>query len=587
MTFNSRDAGADSAKINGSDKNPDDSAAKAYQHFRTEISQYSSAHNSADTAKFLQAVTKNLIANNILPDCVIADAAPGAATGVKEKGRESGEKDKEQSSHEKQKEDHESNSGTRDKHQSDEKQKDDPESNAEKPRHKSDSSKEHEHHSDHETSKPRSKHHSGGHHKSSHRAPNLVLDSSSGSDTATSTPGAGSDIPAPSSSSSGAGSDTSTNTRTGAETAISTGSSGAASDTSISKTTGAETAISAGSSGAGADTSKSPPASGADAPNSVSPAGNYRVENGVIYDPSGKQFVPNGIDLNTSQGMNNASTLVNQDKFNFFRFDDNLVNSDGGPNFKVMDALVQKFKNTGNGKSVLEFEYPDWQLGGSEPVLTGSNLTNAKAWYTAVAAHYKDEPQVWLATTNESGSSNSNAWIAQQEGILGAVEKGGNNNPVVVGDTNWGQAGVDGNPTSNSSVYKDAADFKKIDPNLIAGEHVYNSSPNAASELSAGIAAMKSAGLATVIQEFGPFNFGNPKSDGPGVDAVLSQATADQGVGYVGYTDAQGLTGASYTQMAGSQGQDALINQDGSLSQFGQKILAQNKSDQLQYNDAG
>ncbi len=538
MTFNSRDAGTDSAKINGNDKNPDDSAAKAYQHFRAEISQYSSDHNSADTAKFLQAVTKNLIANNILPDCVIADAAPGGATGVQDKGCESGERDKEQSSHEKhkedhesnsgisdkplsdekQKEDHESNSGTKEKHQSDEKQKDDRESNAEKPRHRSESSKEHEHHFDHETSKPQSKHHSGVHHRSSHRAPNLVLDSSSG---------------------------------------------------------------------AGSDTSTSLPASGADAPSSVSPAGNYRVVNGVIYDPSGKEFVPNGIDLNTSQGLNNASTLVNQDKFNFFRFDDNLVNSNGGPNFKVMDALVEKFKNTGNGKSVLEFEYPDWQLGGSEPVLTGSNLTNAESWYTAVAAHYKDNPQVWLATTNESGSSNSNAWIAQQEGILGAVEKGGNNNPVVVGDTNWGQAGVDGNPASNSSVYKDAADFKKIDPNLIAGEHVYNSSPNAASELSAGIAAMKSAGLATVIQEFGPFNFGNPKSDGPGVDAVLSQATADQGVGYVGYTDAQGLTGASYIQMAGSQGQDALINQDGSLSQFGQKILGQNKSDQLRYNDAG
>jgi hypothetical protein len=166
MTFNSRDGATDSAKINGNDKNSDDSAANAYQHFRSEISQSSSDHNSADTAKFMQAVTKHLVANNILPDCVIAGLASGAAPEVRQRGRESEASGKEQATPEKKKENHESND---EKHH---------ESNDEKSRPMSDSSKEHEHHADHD-SKAHGKHHPAKHHGHSHPAPNLVLDSSS------------------------------------------------------------------------------------------------------------------------------------------------------------------------------------------------------------------------------------------------------------------------------------------------------------------------------------------------------------------------------------------------------------------------
>ncbi len=162
MTFNSRDA-TDSAKINSNDKT-DDTANKACQFFRAEISQAASTHNNADAAKFLQAVTKHLVANNILPDCVIADSSSGMASGangLQHKGCESSrDEHKDQSSEPKY-----------ERHR---------EYNDEHPKHKSDrdSRKEHEHEHGHEGATSHT-----GHHAASPGAPNIVPDTS-GADTA-------------------------------------------------------------------------------------------------------------------------------------------------------------------------------------------------------------------------------------------------------------------------------------------------------------------------------------------------------------------------------------------------------------------
>ncbi|HEY9713018.1 MAG TPA: cellulase family glycosylhydrolase [Chroococcales cyanobacterium] len=273
-----------------------------------------------------------------------------------------------------------------------------------------------------------------------------------------------------------------------------------------------------------------------------------------------------------NQALTESNQLVNQYKFNFLRVSGS-TNGDGTPNFAAMDQAAAIYSKLG---VPVQFEYP---ITDNQSVFTGSDLTKAESWYSQVAAHFKDNPYVWLATPNESGDGKSNTtqWLAQTTGILGAIHETGNENPVLVDDTNWSGAAIGGNPDS-SSLIKYASQLFAADPNLVAAEHDYSADPNhAASNLADGISALKNAGYAPMIQEFGVFNTGNPRSDQPAVDAVLSQATMDQGVGYVGYIDTYGDSAQKETQDAGPGNKDALILPDGSLSAYGKQVVAQNQ----------
>jgi hypothetical protein len=210
-------------------------------------------------------------------------------------------------------------------------------------------------------------------------------------------------------------------------------------------------------------------------------------------------------------------------------------------------------------------------------------LQKSANWYSKVAEHFKNNPYVFLATPNESGdgTTNNQAWVNQTKTILSAIATSGNENPVVIDDTHWSGAAVQGDP-SKSGLIKYADQFHAIDPNLIAAEHYYShdSKSQAAEYLRRGISALQAAGYNPFVQEFGPYNFGGPSERGGGVDAVLSKETMEAGVGYNAYLDTFGYSAATEKAVSGPLNQDAAILPDGSLSEYGKQIVAQNQVDQ-------
>ncbi|HEY9714738.1 MAG TPA: cellulase family glycosylhydrolase [Chroococcales cyanobacterium] len=309
-----------------------------------------------------------------------------------------------------------------------------------------------------------------------------------------------------------------------------------------------------------------------------SPTGRFEVENGRLYGPDGKEFLPNGLNVDSHQAVAEADQLTRMYKFNFMRVGFNgVANSDGSPNFATLDSVANKYKGTG---VVVEFEYP---IADNQSVLTGEDLKKAENWYSQVAAHFKDNPYVFLATPNESGDGTTNnaGWLEQTKGIVTAISNSGNQNPIAIDDTSWSGAAIQGDP-SKSQLIKNAILLRSIDPNLIAAEHDYShaSESDAAANLSKGISALQAAGYNPFIQEFGPYNFGGSLNPGGGVDAVLSKATMEAGVGYNGYVDTYGYSSSVEQAVAGPSDQDALIKPDGTLSDYGKKVVAQNQVDQ-------
>jgi hypothetical protein len=189
---------------------------------------------------------------------------------------------------------------------------------------------------------------------------------------------------------------------------------------------GAVAAVAAASAESASGTSAVPAAAAAETSASCPAVGSgFRVTNGAIIGPNGP-YVVRGVNIYAySMGATNngASIKATFKGLNFLRYITRPLNAPG-----TYDPVVNYLTPLG---VVVEFEdHPDG--GGAQgSVYTGAQLAAESAWYAAMAAHFKNNPYVWLGTYNEpptEGGSLS-AW---QRATYDAVRSTGNNNPIML-----------------------------------------------------------------------------------------------------------------------------------------------------------
>jgi Cellulase (glycosyl hydrolase family 5) len=210
--------------------------------------------------------------------------------------------------------------------------------------------------------------------------------------------------------------------------------------------------------------------------------------------------------------------------------------------------------------------------GGSQgQIFSGQQLTNELNWYSSIASAFKNNPYVWFGTDNEpsevdaSGKWDPAALSDWQLQTYNAIRKAGNNSPVMLEANGWASNGA---PVMLQGY--NAADYASM-TNVIWDPHYYGwltnystdqaTNNNFVAEMIQQVQQIKSAdGTIPVI--FG--EYGN-STDGVNIDANGSQviqAVLNSGAGNVAWAWGSGNPG------------DGLINNDGSLSSYGQLVAA-------------
>ncbi len=241
--------------------------------------------------------------------------------------------------------------------------------------------------------------------------------------------------------------------------------------------------------------------------------GKFSTQGNQIIGPDGKVFIPAGSTLGQAQDGPTASVLNNGG---------NTVrlfiphNPDDVPAF---EKAIQDITSKGDVVIIAADVDPNGHQTGQ--TLSGSNLTAFEGMWGTLAAQYKDNPNVWLNTMNESGDFNSAkdpAWLAQQVGMIQAIRATGNNNIIVVDDSCWGQGATAG---ASSALAAYAPQLEQAaGGNLVGDVHVYEGGDQsqAATKISDAIDAIRSQGMPVMIGETGIW----PTSNEPGMLASLS-----------------------------------------------------------------
>lgn len=268
-----------------------------------------------------------------------------------------------------------------------------------------------------------------------------------------------------------------------------------------------------------------PPATGADNPatGSIEGTGNFLPQNGLIYDPQGNVYKPNGTNVSPDAALRDIDKITNDWKFNFIRLDCG-VNTDPNQIKQIVDAYTKR-------GVVVELEDHDNFFGGhSGELLSGDKLNQAAQWYSKMASTFKDNPRVWFGSINEQGTNDTSqegAWMNEALTIARAIRATGAQNIIVQGDTNWGTGASGGGP---SYLLKHAQEFEQLG-NIVAGAHVYNNNSNSYDQLTSYVDNLRAQGLPLVFDEYDHVNYIPQEiSNQAGGEAAL-KAIHDLGVG--------------------------------------------------------
>ena len=288
-------------------------------------------------------------------------------------------------------------------------------------------------------------------------------------------------------------------------------------------------------------------------PGAVTSTG-WSVSGGKIY-LNGKEFIAHGISVaNTGdlqQLVMNAqatpllSTLQNVNYVRIPVFDMSSAS----------EALLQPYIATLTGLGMV-VEIGDTNYPG---VATGSGLTQALQWYSAMAASTKGNPLVIFSTQNEPNSSAGGGAInTMVSGIYQAIRSAGNNTLIIIG------------PDSSSNMSISESTLGSM-TDVAFTLHFYNWLTNYSTdlgtneaELAREIAYMRSftsadGQMPVVIQEYGDSTDGKNDIDPGGLQTV--QAVHNSGLGTVAW---------AYWNY-GMAGDDA-VDGNGNLTTYGSMV---------------
>lgn len=158
------------------------------------------------------------------------------------------------------------------------------------------------------------------------------------------------------------------------------------------------------------------------------PSGTFKVVNGRIIGPDGKDFIARGINLYDSQLGDIDNIIAMFPGINYLRVS---VGHDGYHDPSYYQAFIAKATSAGR---VVELEdHPD--AGGGQDTSPPQGLAAESAWYASIAQAFANNPYVFFGTFNEPGASDQlSAW---QKATYQAIRGAGNNNPILLEISGW------------------------------------------------------------------------------------------------------------------------------------------------------
>jgi cellulase (glycosyl hydrolase family 5) len=295
--------------------------------------------------------------------------------------------------------------------------------------------------------------------------------------------------------------------------------------------------------------------------------GQFYVSNGQIIGPNGQPFVARGINVLEGNPPSAATLQADFPGINFVR----LAIYDY-PSPSALSAYVSQLTSAGIVVELENHNNGAGNAGGSQgTIFTGQALTNESNWYASIASAFKNNPYVWFGTNNEpsetdaSGNFNPAALSSWQQATYNAIRGTGNNDPILVEMNGWSPASTGQGYTP--SVY---AAMKNIawDIHYYGWLSNYSTDQNTVTQTLNGMITtaqmLKSADgtVPVAIGEYG--NSTNGQTIDPNGDQVIN---AVQSVGLN-----MGVGSAAWAYGVGPG--DALVNSDGSLTAYGQRVAA-------------
>ncbi len=268
--------------------------------------------------------------------------------------------------------------------------------------------------------------------------------------------------------------------------------------------------------------------------------GNFTTRNGKIYDPSGKEFQPRGFDVDDiNVALQDIDKITKDWSANIIRINAPQKDKHGldvatnNYDKALLQKVVDEYSKRGVVVEVLD-GIGKWGTWGS--ISSPAEVKERAKFAKEAAEQFKNNPYVWFATPNETGAvmhantPEDKAWLNEELTYDKAIRGTGNQNIIVQGDAYWGQGAASG---GESAIVRHADDFHKIG-NVVAGQHVYNPSKNAAEQLNNAVKDLRNNDFAVFVDEFSNKNGGNglsaPIDTANGANAVMN-AVENLGIG--------------------------------------------------------
>ncbi len=237
----------------------------------------------------------------------------------------------------------------------------------------------------------------------------------------------------------------------------------------------------------------------------TSASGQYSTQGDQIIAPDGKPFIPVGGQVDWTQNYDPSPVIDNgaNSVRMFIPHDPSQM-----PEF---EQAVQQITAKGDVAILTATVDPNGHETGN--VLTGAELNGLENMWSTLASQYKNNPNVWFDTLNESGGTNANDpnWLAQEQGVIGAIRSTGNNNMIMVDDSGWGQGATNG---GTSALAANAKALEQTSDNIIGSLHIYQGGDELDDEtkIQTAVDAIQSQGLPVMLGETGLWPAGNKGS---------------------------------------------------------------------------
>lgn len=221
---------------------------------------------------------------------------------------------------------------------------------------------------------------------------------------------------------------------------------------------------------------------------SVAAAGNFTTNNGHIYDPDGKEFVPIGdnefgplasgnMDFASSA---NANIYANVWKFNAIRVGVCATSqscygqSNGSPVQNSTLTMIDQVVNEYTSRKVVVI-LASFEFNGCSG-FSDQWLYKVHAFNQVLADRYKSNPYVWINILNEPDPVSESQWTNLTETGIQTVRNQGNSNIIVIDGADCSSDHIADSSfnINNSFLYKHASTYSSnYGGNIVADIHTY------------------------------------------------------------------------------------------------------------------